>query len=479
MKVWKKLSAVALALVMVMALCVPAFAGNNAPQSLRDTDDGNKKIGTVGDKAVEHANVNEAVQIKKDITVYNTAIGNTNVNEPTATYTYTVTPVTEVESGDNAPSITDTEGIKVNAKTGILTALAVSSTTATTATTAQNETSVATTLAYSPTATTQFTASKTGSTNTKWVTFDFSNVVFTNGAGVYRYLITETISTTAGSDTKNDTAAYTASGIVKGTTGNQRYLDVYVKQAPADTFNDNETADKDKWDVYGYALFAATTEGNIDSSSYKTTGFVADQNKTADAYYTYNVTISKTLVNDSVKESNKFPFKVNFENDSVTAAVLPIVSANDNSKVTQPTLSAGAISTMDIESGMAIAHTGSITFTGIPHGTTLTIDEQNNVPGTTYTVTTAGGTTSESAGKNVVPNAWASSSNGWTAVTAVLGVKTSGDMNNDSDVTVAFTNTLTNISPTGVTLRYAPYLAMMGAGIVALPLSLRKKEEEL
>lgn len=473
MKVWKKLSAVTLALVMALALCVPAFA--TAAQVLSNGGENNPPLGTAGDKAVEHDALNEAVKIKKDITVYNTAASETSVNEPTATYTYTVTPVSE--SGENAHSITDADGIKVNAKTGVLTALKVKGETASEVTTATDETSVTTTLDYSPSV--RFNASKSGSTNTKWVTFDFSDVVFTAGAGVYRYLITETISTTADGATKNASDAYTASGIVQGTTGITRYLDVYVKQAPAATFNNNETSAKDKWDVYGYALFVAETEEDINAStSYKTTGFVADQNKTADAYYTYNVTISKTLVNDSVKESNKFPFKVNFENSSVTAAVLPIVSSNDNNKVTQPTLTAGDISAMDINDGMAIAHTGSITFTGIPHGTTLTIDEQNNVLGTTYTVTTDGGTTNESTGKNVVPNAWASAVAEWTTVTAVLSTKTSGDMSNNDDVTVTFTNTLTNISPTGVTLRYAPYLAMMGAGVVALPLTLRKKEEE-
>jgi hypothetical protein len=488
MKVWKKLSAVALALVMVMALCVPAFAATVNGQELAtantaatDTDVAHP-LGTAGDKDVEHNALNEAVKIKKDITVYNTATNDTNVKEPTATYTYTIAPVNEI----TPHSIKDADNIEVNAKTGILTALAVSSTTATTATTAQSETSVATTLTYSPTTGT-FTAKQAGSTNTKWVTFDFSNVVFTNGAGVYRYLITETISTTAGNETKNDTDAYTASGIVKGTTGNQRYLDVYVKQAPVTSGSTFDGAQANSWDVYGYALFAATTEENIpfnEATSYKTTGFVADQNKTADAYYTYNVTISKTLVNDSVMNSHPFPFKVEFENTDVTANVLPIVSPVGDNTVF-PTLTAGAISGMvldgtnnDTAKQIKIANGGSVTFTGIPHGTTLTIDEQNDVTGTTYTVTTEGGDNNYS-NINVVSD-WAAAANNNTAIAVALNPKTQGDtMNNIADKTIAFTNTLTNISPTGVTLRYAPYLAMMGAGIVALPLSLRKKEEEL
>jgi len=476
MQVWKKFSAVALALVMSLALCAPAFAGQTLASSnipaTTDPVEPAHPLGTAGNKDIAHDSLNEAVTINKVIKAYNTGTGDSiAINEPTATYTYTVTAVAVT---DPAKTVTDADGVQVNAKEGIVPGLKVTSTTNTAGVTAGNDaTNVAVTLAYAPTA--QFNASKNGVENTKTVTFDFSNVVFTQGTGVYRYLITETVN------------AYTTAGIVEGSTGHVRYLDVYVKQAPADTFASDSIANKDKWDVYGFALFAPTN-ANIASALgegiYKTTGFVADQSKTADAYYTYNVTITKNLVNDSFNNSHKFPFKVDFTNTSVTANVLPIVSTAATTE-TVPSLTAGNINDMDVDetSGMAIANGGSVKFTGIPAGTTLKIDEKNDVTGTTYTVTTT--STGSAAFVNYsnlnVVSGWAADvANNDNDVTVTLATKANGDnMSNDSDVAVTFTNTLTNISPTGVTLRYAPYLAMMGAGIVALPLSLRKKEEEI
>ena len=57
--------------------------------------------------------------------------------------------------------------------------------------------------------------------------------------------------------------------------------------------------------------------GNNLESVVKTQGFVETTSGSttidADSYYTYNVTVSKKLENDTANEDNAFPFTVTFE----------------------------------------------------------------------------------------------------------------------------------------------------------------------
>lgn len=43
---------------------------------------------------------------------------------------------------------------------------------------------------------------------------------------------------------------------------------------------------------------------------------------------------------------------------------------------------------------------------------------------------------------------------------------------------MAFTNALTEISPTGLVLRYGPYALILAFGVVILLIARRRKEEE-
>ena len=104
------------------------------------------------------------------------------------------------------------------------------------------------------------------------------------------------------------------------------------------------------------------------------------------------------------------------------------------------------------ESAPTIAHQGKVKYIGIPNGFTATVYETNDVTGTTYK--SEGTADTAAAAKNIVWTGEGAKSN--TAATTAA-----------TDVTKAvdFTNTLEIISPTGVVLRFAPYIAMLVAGV--------------
>lgn len=442
----KKLVALMLVLAMTLAIGMTAFAADNDGDTATDGIAGNTNGNwTAQDQPV--VQTDKTAILYKELTVYNPA--DCDVNAPTITYTYTVT------AGESGKEIYDAEtnhktgaSAHVYTKEGIVAGISVN-----------GSDSASGTVSFTPANTLQ--ASDTGVKETKPINIDFSGVTFT-GAGVYRYVVTETAAT------------YNTSGVVEGTTGHTRYLDVYVKDASPDG----------SYEIYGFVCFVSNN--NIDgrdvpeldtpAAAIKTEGFVARTGETADEYYTYNLTIEKTLENDQQMNSHKFPFSVDFANTTVTANVLPIVSGSGDNKYTAPTLEAGDINGMDQDgTNLAIANGGSVTFTGIPVGTTVTINEKNDVNGTVYTTKTSGGTTNQSTGLSVPWDTWTNNVADWTTVTALQKTANDNKVKAEANMTVNFTNTLLTISPTGVVLRVAPYIMILAAGIILLLVSRRRK----
>ena len=405
MKNLKKLGALLLALVLVLSLGATAFADSDL------ADDG-----VDGDKTATSSST--TVTLYKELTVYNPTA--TTINAPTISYGYAI------ESADGGNTITDDDNISVVTYPG---------------SNATGTPTITATVAWTPAETVD--AAEEGAKNTKPIVVNFGSVTFPR-AGVYRYKITETIAD----------ADYTAAGVVNGTISNERWLDVYVKDTNI---------------IYGYVLMDADN-ASVTSATAKTEGFVATTGtgaKTADQYHTFNLTISKTVENDTYIASthHKFPFTVTFTNEAVTGAVKPIVTATENATLAQA--GAAAIASF-AATNPTIADGASVTYTGIPMGTAVSIVEQNNVAGTTYAVTTAGADTNITTAEMVASG---SSTTGTISVTA----QTAG---NEANKTVAVTNDMQLISPTGVVLRVAPYILMLAGGFVLLVLSRKRKFRE-
>ena len=398
----------------------------------------------------------KTVKIYKEITAYNPET--CEVNAPAITFTYTITHDTTLAGADiwDASSHHD-PAANVNAKTkeGVGTPTITGT--------------AAGVLALVP-GTDKLDASVNGTANRFPLTIDFSGIDFTTagtGAGVYRYQIDETTAEA----TKN------ASGIEEGAVPNTLYIDVYVNGAG---------------DVYGYVLFTNRT-GAIDArtdddaaaatSAGKTEGFVGAEadgqpydpavaTSTADKYYTFNLEVEKEVVNDTYTQNNhhEFPFTITLANTAVTANVLPIMTVGQYA--TQAALTAGPIAGTWLPT---IGHTGKITYVGIPTGTTVTIKETNDVTGVTYESHSTNADT-EAASKDIatgVDSNTATVNCGATALSAATENHTT-----TASKQVKFTNTLKQISPTGIIIRSAPYLLLFAVGAVLFILIRHGKKNE-
>ena len=444
----KKALALALAVLMMASLSVAAFAEGEAGLT-------GGEVG--GYTSPDSPKVqNKTLILKKELTAYN--LDATQIQAPTISYTYAIT------AGDAGVNVTDAtsdhaDGIgalKVPTKAGITEGVAITGTI---------EWTNAETL----------NADTDGEANYKDLKINFSNVVFT-GPGIYRYVITETAPN------------YAASGVTATTGTHTRYLDVYVKAA--DSFTNGSAADD--WDIYGYVCMyenkAITPDGDTTTTgAMKTNGFVAGTNDgtviKADSYYTFNVTVSKTVVNDNyAKATHAFPFTVIFTNAAVTQSV-------DISSATTGTTPDGfidpdpaALSVGDTKGVVFIKDGASVKYIGIPNGTSVEVYETNDMTGVIYQVTTTltptgtAPTTDNSVSWDDAPTvavAQAAEKEAFQSTKATF--TTTADEDDDNAYAVAVTNRLLTISPTGVSLRVAPYALMLCAGLLLVFFSRRRK----
>lgn len=482
----KKLSALVLALVIVLVMSTTAFAAEDLTNGVVGDTDFTQDTPTAQDKAIN---------IQKELTVFNP--DEAFVYGPAFTYTYTVTPGTAGTSITDATS-QHASGLATSTTTiaGITTGVTVNSGTAGTSTSAVG------TLSW--TNADILDAADDGEENYKNVVIDFTNVVFSQ-PGVYRYIITET-------PAAND-ASYAVAGITE-TSGNRvRYLDVYVMRSstfdPTHDGSDGHEYVAGDWMIYGYVCFyndTAIDAADLSTTPIKTTGFVTGTTNgstavTADQYHTYNLTVGKTLDGDSTMNSHKFPFDVTWANPSGSASgtFQYIVETTGNAQVNKADVAAttsingtdiaahmtvggaSAVSTADKDGTPSIANGATVKYIGIPQAAYATVTETNDVTGTTYTTTateTIGSGSATDVEFDVASTAVLSANNktattdqGDTAVYAESSTVTA-----DSNYAVQFTNKLAVISPTGYVVRYAPYALILIAGIALFVIAKKRRK---
>lgn len=311
-----------------------------------------------------------------------------------------------------------------------------------------------------------------------------------NGPGVYRYKIEDV--------TTPETLA--ASGIdrkYKDTTDNHDkyvYLDVYTK------YNEQ----KNGLVVYGYVLLKdAQGNDNVDvtydhtetGETLKVTGFdtesentntYSDQNfnkadLTSDAYHTYNVKIEKAVAGDLGDTANEFPFQIELSDgkanadfywtQSGDADTTPGILGSNGALVlgsANPTTNPDTSTVTPPSSDINLKHGESCTITGLPTGTKVKVSEYNNT-GDTYTVDV------EKNGDTT--NKLISGAKMAKGVTASMSSATDVNRTDQGDV-IKFTNTLKDISVTGLLFNIAPFIFITAAGVVLITLFMRNKKKD-
>ena len=391
-RILRKVTSICVATFMVAAMSVTAMA-TELPSG-----------GVVGDNNPADA-LDTTLVIQKDLKVYNPSA--TEVYGPGVTYSY------EIEAGSANKAITDADGIKALTKAGIGTP------------------SITATVSYANDE--LVNASATGASNNKPVEIGFDGITFT-GAGVYRYKVTETCS---------DKAAH---AVIGDETTTIRYLDVYVRDPKT-----GETG----YQIYGYVMFENDSDINGFGTGNNLTAVVKTESFSTDSYYTYNLEVSKTLVNDAANEDHAFPFTLAFTKPSSVTGDFNLIASGSTAAVPM---------TASIEKGLADGD--SIKYTGIPCGTTVAITENNDVTAKIYYVTTSGADT-ELTDFMLEPG------EDTDAVSVTTGAGATGE-----DKTVAFTNTYVLISPTGVAMAVLPFVILLGFGIGFMVISTTKRREE-
>lgn len=493
----RKLTTVLLALVMVLAMGVSTFAaGENTGSSAYKSDESkNNAYAKVDDNAFT---------ITKEIVLFN--VDESTIFDPNVVYSYDVVPV-DVTDGEptvtgiilddpdeNNPHKTTTavvkdgianavklQGRKENPITG----------TNGTAGTVRGANATSTTLTFGGDNGTKYAtldegtpittaiAGNTGETQHQKVSTGYidvsvdASVIYNanKGPGIYRYQIkdTTTDATLAAAGIKRD------SNYVK-----DLYLDVYVKNNAANN----------GYDVYGYVLHKGTSDKDIDivyqkdnSETIKVDGYtVLSEVTKADQYHTYNVEVKKATTGALADKRNNFPFKVTLSNSVVTSLddfyyVVTQDGAAGNATTTN-LLADGSwiLGETSTNSAIKFQDGDGILITGLPVSTKVMVEEFNNL----YDVYTASAKDEGAAVLKVDNN------NGQTNQDSVplesgkiakLNVAKDVDYTDSKDI-VAVTNNIETISPTNVVMRYAPYLFILGAGMMLLLVSRRRKSEE-
>ena len=232
--------------------------------------------------------------------------------------------------------------------------------------------------------------------------------------GIYRYKLTETSTSTCQLEETGD---------------DDRYIDVYVKNNAAGT----------GLEFSGFVMHDGSVEAGAPA-----------QKQTFDnaLFETVNITLKKTVSGNMADRNNQFPFAgtVTDSNRFFFAKKAEAPTAVDANKNTN-----GAIDT-------TLCHDEMFYISGLSHDAAVTYTETNNTQDV-YQTEITGGTASASSAVN--PSA----------------TKAMDSTDVDNAAAVEFINTLEEVSPTGVILRFGAPLAVLIAAIALFALNRKSRKQ--
>ena len=373
---------------------------------------------------------NASVTVTKGIMLLNDEGG--TYYSPNVTYTYTVAPAPATVT---MPTVTDnsTPAVTATIKAGLPGSVSFTDT-FTPCVTSKD-------VAFTSHATVFYTSAEAeGATPiTENLTLNFNMSEF-SAPGVYRYVLKD----------ETSEATLNAAGIVRPEGyDDEVYLDVYVR---------NKT-DGRGFEIYGAVL--VTGDENVTPNTGKPASLDDDE------YYTFNVEITKTTVGDT---SHEFPFTIAVDNNTSGEPAANVTyyagkDASDLSAGTAPSL------TPSLKSGETYYIRGLI-----PQAK-INVTETNDTS-ETYTVTAIAGDTTWINSEAVATNESASIAQTTQAVTDYPTDETAPtSVTQDATLKkIDFTNTYESISPTGLALRYGPFVLLL-AGAVCFFIVGRKRKE--
>lgn len=287
------------------------------------------------------------------------------------------------------------------------------------------------------------TESVTNNKISKTVTLDFSSATFT-APGIYRYIITESM-------VEASTGVGTHPDIVPDPVST-RYLDIYVENN-----TDPATSTSKKFIITHFIMFTDASDrpdndGNYTDQTGKSAGYTS-------TYTTYDLSLQKNVTGEMGDRTKDFEFSIEFDGGAVNKGVS--LKCNGNSIILD---SQGKGKIEDI----LLKNSGVISVTGIPSNVKYTVVEHLSAGEgytTSYTVNNAPGIVDN------MDNA-AGNADDTSKVTGSEHVMGKGDN------AVVFTNNRDAVTPTGVIVNIAPYVAMvvLAAGLAFLFLRRRKRD---
>ncbi|MCR5429816.1 MAG: hypothetical protein K6E58_01105 [Eubacterium sp.] len=272
--------------------------------------------------------------------------------------------------------------------------------------------------------------------------------------GIYRYTITDTTATSAlfgqGMNRPDDYQTV-------------RYLDVYL----------HNNATSGNLEVYGYTL---QKESGKDSSNKiqlnKDPGYIKSSEASSgyagtDVYETYNVTLTKSVTGTLGDKNHEFPFVAEINNNGYQ-----YLTAKNSATATAQTAATTSVNT-------TLKHSDVFHINGLNSKATVGYTETNDTTDT-YEVTVNGSSSTLVAASEVAPNGTKALTAGAITSYAANNSATSIDVEGtDTQYSgVTFVNNIDEVSPTGVILRFLPFVLILGCGIALLVLTRRNRRGE-